>query len=111
MPDHERRRAARFNLGMPLTVRWANGPEQRKADTVSQDVSSGGVYFFLPEGIPDGTAVEIEMALPAQITLGPPVRVRCQGRIQRCVLNPGESAGIATKIEKYEFLSGSEEVA
>ena len=46
-----------------------------------------------------------------QITLGPSVRVRCQGRIQRCVLNPGESAGIATKIEKYEFLSGSEEVA
>jgi len=96
---------------MPLTVRWANGTEQRKADTVSQDVSSGGVYFFLPEGIPNGTAVEIEMALPAQITLGPPVRVRCQGRIQRCVVNPGESAGMATKIEKYEFLSGGEEVA
>ena len=95
---------------MPLTVEWTNGSERRKAHTVTQDVSSGGVYFLLPEAIPDGTAVEVEMTLPTQITLGPPMRVRCQGRIQRCDLKPGESAGMATMIEKYEFLSGSEEV-
>ena len=111
MSHHERRRAERFNFGMPLTVQWTNGSEQRTAHTVTQDVSSGGVYFFLPEAIPDGTAVEVEMTLSTQITLGPPVRVRCQGRIQRCVQKPGESAGMATMIEKYEFLSGSEDVA
>lgn len=111
MSQHERRRAARFNFGMPLTVRWMNGSESRKAHTITQDVSSGGVYFFLPEAIPDGTSVEVEMTLPAQITLGPSVRVRCLGHIQRCVVKPGESAGIATMIEKYEFLTGSEEVA
>ena len=70
MLHHERRRAERFNFGMPLTVRWTNGSEQREAHTVSQDVSSGGVYFFLPEAIPVGTAVEVEMTLPSQITLG-----------------------------------------
>ena len=111
MSQHERRRAERFNFGVPLTVQWTNGSEQRKAHTITQDVSSGGVYFFLPEAIPDGTAVEVEMTLPTQITLGAPVRVRCQGRIQRCVLKPGESAGMATMIEKYEFLSGNEDVA
>ena len=105
MSVEERRRAERFNFGVPLTVQWTNGSEQRKAHAVTQDVSSGGVYFFLPEAIPDGTAVEIEMTLPAQITLGTPVRVRCQGRIQRCVSKPGESTGMATMIEKYEFLS------
>ena|ERR1700694_2789030 len=105
MSFEERRRSARFNFGVPLTVRWGNGSEQRKAHAVTQDVSSGGVYFFLPEAIPDGTAVEIEMTLPTQITLGTPVRVRCQGRIQRCVSKPGESTGMATMIEKYEFLS------
>lgn len=111
MSQHERRRAERFNFGVPLTVQWTNGSEQRKAHTITQDVSSGGVYFFLPEAIPDGTAVEVEMTLPTQITLGAPVRVRCQGRIQRCTMKPGESAGIATMIEKYEFLSGNEDVA
>src|SRR5579863_9340379 len=96
---------------MPLTVRWTNGSEQHKAHTVTQDVSSGGVYFFLPEAIPNGTVVEVEMTLLTQITLGAPVSVRCQGRIHQCVLKPGESAGMATMIEKYEFLSDSEDVA
>jgi hypothetical protein len=104
LSHQERRRAERFNFGMPLTVQWTIGSEQRKAHTVSQDVSSGGVYFFLPEAIPTGTAVEVEMTMPTQITLGSPVRVRCHGRIQRCVMKPGESAGMATMIEKYEFL-------
>ena len=111
MPHEERRRSQRFNFGMPVTVHWTNGSEQRQAVTVTQDVSSGGLYFLLPEAIPDGTAVEIEMTLPAQITLGTPVKVRCQGRIQRCVMKPGESSGMATMIEKYEFLSSSEVVA
>jgi hypothetical protein len=105
MSLEERRRSVRFNFEVPLTVQWTNGSEQRQAHAVTQDVSSGGVYFFLPEAIPDGTAVEIEMTLPAQITLGTPVRVRCKGHIQRCVLRPGESTGMATVIEKYEFLS------
>jgi PilZ domain len=111
MSVQERRHSERFNLGVPLTVQWTNGSGQRQAHAVTQDVSSGGVYFYLPEAIPDGTAVEIEMTLPTQITLGTPVRVRCKGRIQRCVLKPGESVGMATMIEKYEFLSDSEDVA
>jgi hypothetical protein len=108
MPLEERRRSERFNFGVPLTVHWKNGSEQRHAQTVTQDVSSGGLYFCLPEAIPDGTAVEIEMTLPTQITLGTPVKVRCQGRIQRCVLKPGDSPGMATMIEKYEFLSSKD---
>jgi hypothetical protein len=65
----------------------------------------------LPEAIPNGAAVEVEMTLPPQITLGAPVRVRCHGRIQRCVMNPDESVGMATMIEKYEFLSEAEDAA
>ena len=108
MSLEDRRRSERFNFGVPLTVQWTDGSEQRQAHTVTQDVSSGGLYFFLPEAIPDGTAVEIEMTLPANITLGTPVKVRCQGRIQRCVLKPGDSPGMATMIEKYEFLSSKD---
>lgn len=111
MSQEERRRSKRFNFGMPVIVHWTDGSEKRKANAVTQDVSSGGLYFLLPEAIPDGTPVEIEMTLPAQITQGTPVKVRCQGRIQRCVRKPGESSGMATMIETYEFLSSSEVVA
>ena len=62
------------------------------------------MYFFLAEGIPDHTPVQLEITLPTQITLGAPVRVHCQGRIQRCELRAGETVGMATAIEKYEFL-------
>jgi hypothetical protein len=111
MAGTEKRRSKRFNFGLPITVHWMSGSEPRQARTITQDVSSGGVYFLLPERIPDGTAVEIEMALPTQITVGAPILVRCQGRIQRSTAKPGESAGMATMIEKYEFLQGSEDVA
>jgi hypothetical protein len=111
VPFREHRRAERFNLELPLTVRWMEGSEQREAQTVTQDISSGGVYFFLPEGIPEGTAVEVEMMMPMQISLGAPMRVRCHGRIRRCELNAYDTAGMATAIEKYEFLAGTEDAA
>jgi len=107
----ERRRAERFNVELPLIVRWTEGPKQREAHTVTQDISSGGVYFFLPDGIPEGTAVEVEMTVPTQITRGAPKRVLCQGRIRRCELKAGERAGMGTAIEKYEFLAGTEDAA
>ena len=88
-----------------------NGTEQRKAHSVTQDVSSGGVYFFLPGAIPNGTAVELDMTLPTQITLGAPVNLRCQGHIQRCVMKSGDSVGMAAILEKYEFLFDDENPA
>ena len=105
----ERRRAHRFDLQSPVIVRWKEGDQAREALTVSEDVSSNGIYFILPEGIKDGTAVEVEMTLPNQITLAGPVRVRCLGRIQRCERTEGAKSGMAAAIEKYEFLPGEEE--
>jgi hypothetical protein len=74
-------------------------------------MSSGGVCFFLPAGIPEGTTDEVEMMLPTQITLGAPMKVRCQGRIQRCEMKAGDTVGMAAAIEKYEFLAGTEDAA
>jgi hypothetical protein len=105
----ERRRAHRFELQSPLIVRWKDGAQMREALTVSEDLSSNGIYFILPEGLQDGTPVEVEMTLPNQITLAGPVRVRCMGRIQRCEPAPGAKSGMAAAIEKYEFLPGNDE--
>lgn len=105
----ERRRAHRFELQSPLVVRWKDGAQTREALTVSEDLSSSGIYFVLPEGIKDGTPVEVEMTLPNQITLAGPVRVRCLGRIQRCEPADGAKSGMAAAIEKYEFLPGNDE--
>jgi hypothetical protein len=100
----ERRRTSRLPLQVPILLRWRNGAEMREARTVSEDVSSHGVYFSLPEGIKDGTTVEIEMTLPSQVALAGPSRIRCVGRVQRCEQEEGAEAGMAVSIKRYEFI-------
>jgi len=111
MPFRERRSTERFSLELPLIVRWTDGAKQREAHTITQDMSSGGVYFFLPDGIPEGTAVEVEMTVPTQITMGVPKKVLCRGHIRRCELKARDTAGMATAIEKYEFVAGTQDAA
>ena len=105
----EHRRAARFALKVPVIIRWRDGANMREARTISQDVSSNGLYFFLPAGIADGTNVEVEMTLATEITRGEPVRVRCLGRIMRCEQEEGAHVGVAAAIRKYEFLSRNDD--
>jgi hypothetical protein len=100
----ERRRASRLPLQVPILLRWRNGAEMREARTVSEDVSSHGVYFSLPEGILNGTTVEIEMTLPSQVALSGPSTIRCVGRVQRCEQEEGAEAGMAVSIKRYEFI-------
>ncbi len=104
----ERRGAQRFELPVPIIVRWSDGKEMREALAVSGDLSSHGIYFVLPESLKEGTPVEIEMTLPNQVTLAGPVRVSCFGHIQRCELEEGTNAGMAATIEKYQFLRSSD---
>ena len=104
MAFEERRRTSRLPLQVPILLRWRNGSEMREARTVSEDVSSHGVYFSLPEGIKDGTTVEIEITLPSQVALSGPSRVRCVGRVQRCEQEEDAKAGMAVSINKYEFI-------
>jgi hypothetical protein len=104
----DRRQATRFDLKLPVILRWRDGDRMREAHTMSQDVSSNGIYFLLSEGIQDGTNVEVEMTLPSQITRAGPVRVRCLGRIQRCEEPQGSTTGIAASINKYQFLADRE---
>ncbi len=109
----ERRSTQRFQIKLPLTVRWTTGPAIGEAVTESKNVSSRGVYFFLPKEVRSGSPVEILLTLPHEITLAGPVKVRCLGRVQRTESNdiaPGK-VGVVAAIERYEFLRGDENAA
>src|SRR5208282_6548510 len=79
----ERRAAQRFQIKLPITVRWTTGNSIGEVSTESKDVSSRGVYFYLPKEVKNGSPVEILLTLPHEITLAGPVRVRCLGRVAR----------------------------
>ena len=109
MTGSERRTTQRFSMRLPLTVRWTTGAAVGETSTESRDVSSRGVYFFLPKEVKEGAAVEILLTLPNEITMAGPVRVRCLGRVQRTELREEGSIGVVAAIERYEFLRGDED--
>src|ERR1700685_3586629 len=107
----ERRTAPRLQIKLPMTVRWTSGSAIGEARTESKDVSSRGVYFFLPKDVKNGSPVEIVLTLPHEITMAGPVRVRCLGRVQRSQEEEEGRSGIVAEIERYEFLRGDENAA
>jgi hypothetical protein len=102
----DRRATKRFRMTLPMTVRWTSEAAIGEARTQSEDISSRGVYFFLPKEVKNGSAVEILLTLPHEITLAGPVRVRCQGRVRRTEIGETDRIGVVAEIERYEFLRG-----
>jgi hypothetical protein len=107
----ERRATQRFQIRLPMIVRWTSGSAIGEASTESRDVSSRGVYFFLPKEVNSGSPVEILLTLPHEITLAGPVKVRCLGRIKRAEVDEPGRIGVVAQIERYEFLRGDEHAA
>lgn len=108
MNESDRRNVQRFQLKLPLVVRCGQEVDG-KVSTATKDVSSRGVYFFLPKDVTHGSPVEIVMTLPNELTLAGPVQVRCLGRVHRSEkLDTGELGVVAT-IDRYEFLRGEDE--
>jgi hypothetical protein len=107
----ERRMNQRFQIRLPMTVRWTSGSSVGEILTESKNVSSRGVYFFLPKEVKETSRVEILLTLPHEITLAGPVRVRCLGRVSRNESKDANTVGIVAQIERYEFLRGSDEYA
>jgi hypothetical protein len=107
----ERRTAQRFQIRLPMIVRWTNGSAVGEISTESRNVSSRGVYFFLPKAVSSGSPVEILLTLPHEITLAGPVKVRCLGRIKRADIDEPGRVGLVAQIERYEFLRGDEHAA
>lgn len=105
MADSDRRNVQRFQLKLPLVVRCSkNGDGEEKVSTATKDVSSRGVYFFLPKDVSEGAPVEIYMTLPNELTLAGPVQVRCLGHVHRSERLETGQLGVVATIERYEFL-------
>jgi PilZ domain len=103
----ERRATQRFRMKLPMRVRWATKSGNGEAQTESEDITSRGVYFFLPTEIDNGSWVELVIILPHEITLAQPVRVRCQARVRRTeITDKGTQRriGVAAEIEVYQVL-------
>ena len=100
----ERRTTKRFRVKLAMTLRWTNGSRIVEAQTDCQDISTGGIYFFLSKQPQDGSLIEIVVTLPHHLTHAGRIDVRCQGLIQRTEIKKRNLIGVAAKIERYELL-------
>jgi len=90
----------RFPLRLPIAVKAATETE-RRAET--EDISAGGVLFYLEENLQVGSTIEFSISMPGSV-LGTPkdVHVNCVGRVVRCSRHNGKQA-IAAVIDEYRF--------
>lgn len=95
-------------MKLPLKVRWTGDASVGEAATETREVSSRGIYFFLPKDLKSGAPLEIVMTLPHEVTLAGPVRVRCLGHVVRTDAEREQDIGVAAAIERYEFLRDGE---
>jgi len=101
----ERRAAQRFEMQLPLAVRF----EGRTFPGFTQDLSARGVFFYSEADLPEGAVVELTFTMPSEITLGDSMPVRCRGRVLRAAPhNGGRRSGIAVHLDSYEYLPTDE---
>lgn len=117
----ERRVGQRFPYVLSISFRQETGPVEGVAFT--QDLSSRGVFFFTDAPLTEGSAIELTLRMPSEITLGESMPVRCRGRVLRIVRPAGtpESGttgaktetkiGVAVRFECYEYLPESPNAA
>ena len=103
----ERRTARRYDLTLPISIRSAAENLVSRQDGKTRDISTRGLYFVVPQDLETGSALDITLTLPAEITHGGDVIVRAQGKVVRLEprLEDGESRlGVAAIIERYDIV-------
>ena len=105
------RRFRRYGVKFPCRVKpreSRHSPLLPELEVETQNVSGGGLFFLAPARWTVGTALEIELDLPADI-LRSPVRIRCRGTITRVVPQEGGRMGIGATIDHYKISPSSRE--
>jgi c-di-GMP-binding flagellar brake protein YcgR len=105
----ERRTTRRYDLTLPISIRFAVESLINRQDGKTRDISTRGLYFVIARDLEAGSVLDITLTLPAEITRGTDVLVRAQGkvvRIERRLEDGEERMGVAAIIERYDIIRG-----
>jgi hypothetical protein len=103
----ERRTARRYDLSLPVSIRFPIDRDSSPHTGKTRDISTRGVYLTIDSDISQGTELDLTMTLPAEVTGGTEVFIRAVGRVVRVekgsdTENP--RLGVAAVIERYEIV-------
>ncbi|MCI0403151.1 MAG: PilZ domain-containing protein [Acidobacteria bacterium] len=105
-------RAPRFALQLPVLFRRLGDEEWREGTT--ENVSRSGVLLRAVDALPERAAVEIRMALPAQIPGTQGASIICHAQVVRTAepaptepgASPDSRAGYGAAICEYNLVPG-----
>jgi PilZ domain len=111
----ERRVGQRFPFLLPVSFRDAETGMQGVGFT--QDVSSRGVLFLTETPLHQGSRIQLTLDMPAEITLGESMRVRCDAQVLRVSRPVGTvpsgnpvsegKLAVAARLDRYEYIADS----
>jgi len=104
MNEMERRMSRRFNMNLPLMIRFQNGTLKVEHEARTRDVSFRGLYFVIDSAFQAGMPVEFVLTLPKEVTMAGDVHIQCYGTVVR-VEDFDSRRGVAARIDRYEFVS------
>lgn len=110
----ERRQSPRFRLDVPVNLTWReqNGGKQQ-ARGIALDMSRSGIFFLLPNSVPVGRSLELELTLPNEITHAGDLTLHCAAEVvrqegnHRSITPETESRGIAGRLTSLKTQSRS----
>lgn len=105
----ERRTARRYDLTLPVSIRFAAERIVSRQEGRTRDISTRGLFFVIDRDMDAGSDLDITLTLPAEITNGTDVFVRAQGkvvRVERRVEEGEPRMGVAAVIERYDIIRG-----
>lgn len=106
----ERRTARRYDLSLPVSIRAAAPGMAETQKGKTRDISTRGLYFVVDEDLRDGSALDIMLTLPREMTNGEEVLVKASGKVVRVEerLEDGTlRRGVAAIIERYDIMRGT----
>jgi hypothetical protein len=83
----ERRTSRRFQIALPLSLRWTDAVEHYDGGQCV-NIGQGGMFVRSMRTPPLGVEVEIEFVLPAFGGMSRPTRFQCIGRVSRVEMCP-----------------------
>jgi len=78
----ERRYSRRFEIALPLLLRWTEGGSHYDSGHCV-NIGHGGMFVLAATTPPLGSAVQIEFVLPPFSRVPRPTRLHCVGRVSR----------------------------
>lgn len=107
MSKHDDRRTSpRLDAKVPVKLRPTEGTTPYMLSGESVNVSEGGLLFTLDKEFQPGTTIELSFTMPAAVTGGMPMKVRCTARVIRLDRDgvPEGKVAIAAQIERFETI-------